>query len=279
MKELSLKLVSDVSGLSASQLLGEVQAAASGALSSTHPSASVLLPSTNFQDTSSLTNMSTACSADILSSLFQLPANSFPFSFLVRFFQICFLYIYVQVFVYIHLLQDFGMYSSAPMANVAASMGESALSIAHGSTTFDPAVLNQFFNPFSLMFSPLQPAAEPFTSTLAPAPAPAPAPARSFHQSPHPKFDASDLGPLPVGKNPLLEHDPSFHVHLDMVGITATVHFKCQFNIDALRNYADRNEKKFIPSRFPARLRVCCRCSRFNALICAVIRRKASKTA
>jgi hypothetical protein len=45
-----------------------------------------------------------------------------------------------------------------------------------------------------------------------------------------------------------------------MVGITATVHFKCQFNIDALRNYADRNEKKFVPSRCP-RARLLARCS------------------
>jgi hypothetical protein len=86
--------------------------------------------------------------------------------------------------------------------------------------------------------SALQPAAE----------AVAPAATRPLLQS-HPKFDPADLGPVPEGTNPLLDPEPSQHVHLDMVGITATVHFRCQFNIDALRNYADRNEKKFVPSR------------------------------
>jgi hypothetical protein len=116
-------------------------------------------------------------------------------------------------------------------------MGESALNMAHAASCYDPALMNQFFNPLSHLFQPPQPPQD-----VAAAP-PRAAPAA------HPKFDPVDLPPVPDGTNPLLEPDASAHVHLDMVGITATVPFKCQFNIDALRNYADKNDKKFVPSR------------------------------
>ena len=148
------------------------------------------------------------------------------------------------------------MFNSAPTpGNVPASMGENALNMVHGNHGIsmatgglDPSMINQFFNPISMMFPSLQPAAD-----TAPAP-----PARAANPA-HPKFDISDLPPFPTGTNPLLDPPPELYIHLDMVGITATVHFKCQFNIDALRNYADRNEKKFVPSRCPrARSLVCC---------------------
>ncbi len=132
------------------------------------------------------------------------------------------------------------MFSPAHVQSASsASMGENALNMAHAAATCDPALLNQYFNHVSMMFpSQLQPTAE--------------APVARPQLQSHPKFDPSDLGPAPEGTNPLLDtepRDPRHHIHLDMVGITATVHFRCQFNIDALRNYADRNEKKFVPSR------------------------------
>jgi hypothetical protein len=145
-------------------------------------------------------------------------------------------------------------------------MGENALNIAHGAA-YDAGLINQYFNTVSMMFpAAMQPAAD----------VAAPALPRPVHQ-PHPKFDPNDLGPAPEGKNPLLDPEPSQRVHLDMVGITATVHFRCQFNIDALRNYADRNEKKFVPSRYAATALQ--HTSHHHILLCAVTRRRAWKTA
>ncbi len=121
-----------------------------------------------------------------------------------------------------------------------ASAGENALSIVHGIAAYDPSVLNQFFSQnLSIMFPHIQPDAP---CEIVPRATPLAAPKKTF--------TIDDLGPEPQGPNPLLDPEPSLHVPLDMVGITATVHFKCQFNIDALRNYADKNDKRFVPSRY-----------------------------
>lgn len=132
------------------------------------------------------------------------------------------------------------MISSAAAAP--ASAGENALNIVHGIGGYDPSVLNQYFNQnLSLMYPQMQPAAEAVGEVFARA---------TPHVAAKKTFTIEDLGPEPQGINPLLDPEPSVRVPLDMVGITATVHFKCQFNIDALRNYADKNEKRFVPSRY-----------------------------
>jgi len=128
-------------------------------------------------------------------------------------------------------------------------------------------MISQFFNPMSMMFPQMQQAVD-----ISPALAPS---SRAVHQS-HPRIDPGALPPFPTGQNPLLDAPPTLHIHLDMVGITATVHFKCQFNIDALRNYADRNEKKFVPSRCVCVCVGVCVCVRARcACVCVCVREEA----